>query len=595
MEIVFQIRRTDYSMIGYSSAGNAWWQINCDGQDYWEYFTFNWNNNPAWSWWTVARKSFTIYHNSDGTKSINFWAKYKTYINPDYFEASGSATLTTIPRYANITSFKLDSSDTTSARFSWSADKSISKLWYRLDNGGWTEIGVNNSFTVSGLAPSTTHTLDISVRNAQSGLDSYSSKVAFSTKAIATLVNSPFRFTVGQDVTFSISNPANHNAFLRLYVQNGSNWQLLYGKYIGTASSHTVPTSSYADTIYKIYTTSTTASMKVEIGLSANGTEYKNTYTGTGTISDASPTPCGGNAWVEPSSIREFFGDIISGLSAWGDGVIVAIKQKSTPQKYASISYYDVRFNNVTKRVYEDTSKSELRVLFDTPTTAGQYYATITTTDSRGLQAGVMFRPPIVIYPYKPPILNVELNRENNFLQTTAIGLRGYASRITKDGTDKNSNITIEYRYRQKGASSFNSYQVIAASKNISGEDFRFDYSNASFISLDIRLDYDFQFRITDSVTSRTFSVFVSRGVPIMTVADNGKVVINAPPSNDILKNPNALIVGTDITATDRAGRQREVLSEITKRISFTNGMVEPQDVMDDTLWAPIIQTITLS
>lgn len=98
--VAFEFRRTDYSYSGWNLEGNAYWYIKCDGQSSGNrYFTFQWSVGQN-VWKEVGRQGFTVKHNADGSKSISMSAYifFGNGVSPGSLSASGSATLTKIPR-----------------------------------------------------------------------------------------------------------------------------------------------------------------------------------------------------------------------------------------------------------------------------------------------------------------------------------------------------------------------------------------------------------------------------------------------------------------------------------------------------------------
>lgn len=98
--IAIDFRRTDYQYYGYNLDGDAYWIIKVDSQSTGNVnFTFNWTI-PQNQWKEVARRSFTVTHNADGTKAINLSGTiyFGSGVSPGTLTASGKATLSTIPR-----------------------------------------------------------------------------------------------------------------------------------------------------------------------------------------------------------------------------------------------------------------------------------------------------------------------------------------------------------------------------------------------------------------------------------------------------------------------------------------------------------------
>lgn len=276
--VTFQIRRTDYAMIGYNYEGNAYWRISCDGQSTGnKYFTFDWNYHPQNQWWTVGSHTFTVAHNGDGSKHIGFDGYYYTGISPSDLGASGSATLTKIPRYANITSFKNTETTVNSATFYWTADSNCDVLQYSLNNGSTWSNASGSTFSISGLSPGTNYNIKIKVRRTDSGLYTTSNNISFTTKSIARISNSSLSMNIGDSLSLSFSNYGNNKSFLRFYAQKtDGNWQQIATVSNIQAASYSWNLSSYSSTLYSLCPNSNSLKIKVICGVSLNGREYTN-------------------------------------------------------------------------------------------------------------------------------------------------------------------------------------------------------------------------------------------------------------------------------------------------------------------------------
>jgi len=65
--------------------------------------TYTTGTIAAGGWYKLGSKNFTVPHNSDGSKDITISASFTNDVSPSSGSASGSMTLTKIPRQANIT------------------------------------------------------------------------------------------------------------------------------------------------------------------------------------------------------------------------------------------------------------------------------------------------------------------------------------------------------------------------------------------------------------------------------------------------------------------------------------------------------------
>lgn len=125
----------------------------------------------------------------------------------------------------------------------------------------------------------------------------------------------------------------------------------------------------------------------------------------------------------------------------------------------------------------------------------------------------------------------------------------------------------MKYRYAEAGKAFTNSYTTVTGitSKDISSSDQLAAYvkntaANPFIKNLAIEKSYNFEFVISDRITSITESFMVDKGIPIFMPCDNGKVTVGMLP--DVNSNAD-FQVGTDIMATDIGGKKRLILEEL--------------------------------
>ncbi|MBC5688241.1 hypothetical protein H8S37_04765 [Mediterraneibacter sp. NSJ-55] len=598
--ITFQIRRMDYSMNGYNYEGTANWSIACNGSHSGnQYFNFNWGGTPAGTWWTVGSYSFKIPHNSDGSKTISYSAYFYTGITPESFSASGSKTLTKIPRYAKITTFKVTSTTQTGATVTWNTDATCNALYYSLNNGSWKSISVAKTFSLSGLAPGTSYTLKIRVKRSDSGLTTDSSNTTFSTLPIATISTYPITFNIGSPLVLTFQNYNNNASFLRLYQKNTSDSWVKITEVTGIQqSSYTWNLSSFATTMYNNTPNSNTSDIKIICGVVLNEKEYTNEYLGTANVVNSNPsftTFVFGNT-EEMSS--EMLGSTLSMITYVGNlRVSISTANKAIAKNGASISYYNISVSNsngditILKKVNETTSN--LAADFGNFQTAGSYSIKVEAVDSRGNISNLVTKN-FVVYKYHTPTITVTLTRVNNFEKETGVTILAYLSRVYTTA-NKNALSSLKYRFREQGGG-WSSYFTLSPSIATSNDDFKITYTHDLFRNLEIQKAYEFEFVITDKIQAVTSMQTVGQGVPLMTIADSGTVLVNEIPTMENLENDCSFLVGSDILARDSLGTQRKILEEITNKITFSETIeAEPQNTMNDTIWCPILATITLS
>lgn len=187
---------------------------------------------------TLVSGSKTITHDSDGSKSITISADcdlpYGDSWGPDWGSASGTAVLTTIPRYMDYVYVSQRAKSSSSISLDWSCSHARDWTQYSINGGSWKDAqdyvySENKSgyFAIGGLSPNTTYSIRVRVRRTDSGLWSSSSSLSVKTyaKTIPTIslssktVNS---ITVSSGCNVSVSST---KYILRHYDGNWGSWQ----------------------------------------------------------------------------------------------------------------------------------------------------------------------------------------------------------------------------------------------------------------------------------------------------------------------------------------------------------------------------------
>ena len=589
--LTFQIRRLDYKMVGHSNYGTAYWMIDCDGQSSGQqFFSFNWNSTPAGTWWTVGSYSFEIPHNSDGSKTIWYNAYYATTISPSAFSASGSSVLTKIGRYAALTEFKVSSATQTSAVINWNADALCDSVSYSLNNGSWISTSGLN-FSINNLSPGVSYTVKIQVRRQDSQLSTTSNTISFTTLPIATISSTPITCNIGQNIDLSFTNYAYNASFLRLYQKNTEDeWILLQEVTDIQASTYSWDISELSSTMYANTPNSNSSEIKIVCGTTLNGQEYTNEYLGTANVINSDPTINDFTFENTDTISSDMLGNTTSMITYYGN-LRVTISNKAVAKNAATILYYNISVSNGStvnlKKV--DESTSQVYADFGNYQTAGSYSIRVEAVDSRGNISNLITKN-FVVYKYHKPTLTATLTRVNNFEKETGITLLGYVSRVYTT-SNKNALVSLRYRYRESGGN-WSSYSSISATSSTVDDDFRITFTNDLFLTLDISKSYDFEFEIQDKIQPVTISQPVGQGIPIMCVADSFTVLMNEAPTSENLQNDNNLLVGSDIVVRYN-GKQYPVMESIHNKIMFSE--LEPENMIDDSIWAQIRATITLT
>ena len=162
----------------------------------------------------------------------------------------------------------------------------------------------------------------------------------------------------------------------------------------------------------------------------------------------------------------------------------------ATSKNSATISKYEVTFNNVTK---SRTSAGDLD--FGTINLSSNATATLKVTDSRGNTATTQIT--VIIDDWVLPSGLISLNRKNNFYSETYLKVDGTYSSLN----GKNS-MSIQYQYKKVSDSSYSSLATL--SDNVE-----------ETIDLDNNYQWDILVIISDNIGTTTYNLFLDRGMPI--------------------------------------------------------------------------------
>ena len=206
-----------------SNVGNLWYN---GGRVY------NYAGNNSTRDLGLASSSFTIGHNADGTQSLSMSGGIDAY-QSGRSSGSGAWALPTIPRYANINSWNLNTITDTSINVTVYTDKTCDAIDYSINGSGWIR-GYNGgftgaSFTIGGLQPGTTYSIKVRVHAADSGLWTESGLQSATTQAF---VISSLTAPATTDTTADLKAVVNYTADLLQYrVQGNSTWTDVAGDF----------------------------------------------------------------------------------------------------------------------------------------------------------------------------------------------------------------------------------------------------------------------------------------------------------------------------------------------------------------------------
>ena len=228
----------------------------------------------------TASGDITVTHKDNGT--LNGYAQARWIKTGSYGGMPNSANLntantalTTIARYANITSYSVSKRSATSFSVSWGADVSCDAVQYRYKTsssssyGSWTGAS-GTSFNIGSLSANTTYNVQIRVKRTDSQLWTESSVATQTTNKLPTQsLNNKTETTIKMNWSSDVT--ASHIWFSH---NNGANWYDV-GNVNATSGSYNI-TGLSANTTYNIKTRVRRSSNSIDEDTSALAvTTYK--------------------------------------------------------------------------------------------------------------------------------------------------------------------------------------------------------------------------------------------------------------------------------------------------------------------------------
>lgn len=527
----------------------------------------------------IASKTVEINHNSDGKKSITIDATGG--ISGTSFTSSHCPTKTidldTIPRYAETTIGAISSAQTT-VTIPWSSNATLNALRVYV-NGTLTNTldnlsAMSGTVTVGGLEPNTSYSIKLEGQRKDSNLWKYSDDETITTQPI-TSISSNINFTIGNNLTLTFNNYNVKQFYLTLHVLNSSNeWEQVLSTSKMQVSSYVWNLSSQASTLYSKLKNSNSIDIQIRCYTETGTNELKYTsQSGTMSINVSNNLP------TTPSITCENTDSVSYGVLGNKSyiptnraGMKLKINTLSSAKNSSSIICYMLNVTNASGVIVNSSTLSSVTSAPHTVdlgnfTVAGIYTATVYAVDSRG-NVSNNAKATFTVLNYGAPRVTVNLARQNNFERSTSLNLTIVYSNLKINGTSKNTNISIKYRYGAVG-SSYSNYVTIPLSNftlSDKGEYTEGKLKTAITLILDQKTSYNVQIQICDSLTSSTpfnYDSLVGQGIPIMAQMDSGHVSVGMVPD---LTSEVLLQVGSDIMVTDSDGVKINIL-EFLKQV----------------------------
>lgn len=479
---------------------------------------------------TLKSGSFTVTHNTDGNKSISYSFKVTDTSGQSYTcgnaSASGSMTLTAIPRYLSITSLYVSNTTETTAVVNWRVSDPRDSTYYSFDNGA-TWIGSatdgeslasdlkSGTFNIANLTANTTYTIKVKIKRTDSQLWTVSDAVSFTTYNYPHCTDSP-NFTIGNNHSLTFYNPLSRSISIYLVLADGS---VIGGDTITGTSLSGYTNDFWQNALYTSIPNATSGKYKVRVvyGSVTKTRDNGNTYSVRGN---------------ETPTINTFYyvDDNSTTVALTGNNQHIVQNYSSLVAKVGSATA-NKGAGGISKYVVECNGKSVQS------TTAGNLTIgainsnrnvdlKLTVTDTRGLTASKTIT--VTMLAHSTPTAIVTLERLNNYEDETYLTVDGSVSSLNSKNT-----MAIKYRYKLSGGS-YGSYVTVA------------DRTKQT-LSLDKNNAYIFEVVVTDALGSTFTKEYVlNKGMfPLFIDTKKNSVGINCFPEHDDSLEVNGLDIST--------------------------------------------------
>lgn len=488
------------------------------GATYWDSYAF-----PAAKGSTSG--TITVAHGSDGKKSITVGFSTRVYYSTAQ-EYGGSMTLTNIDRTAPTVTLATSNITASSVKITVTASTTANRWWYSTNGGSsWVEFnstdGTSKEYTITGLTPNTSYSIQVCARKKTNDVDGYSSKTSVKTLG-GSVISSVSAFTADAataKITMSVT-VYNTSYTHTLVIKNGSTTVLtITGLSLSNGSNTITLTAAQRSTVLAAM-----SALK-----SFTGTFTLTTYSGTtqiGTASSKTATVQTTSANSAPTFTAFTFEDSnATAVGVTGNNQILiqnisTLKltlTAATAKNGATISSYSVVAGSKT------ASGTTTTITVGTIPDSGTVPVIVTAIDSRGYTTAVTVN--ITVLEYEGiNITEYTMRRVNEVEDTTQVTIGGDITPVTIGGVNKNSLRYLYYRYRKTSDSAYNSYKDITSSTEY--DDSGFNFESDEWLSLDADYSYYVQFLVTDKLTSDTVTITVPQGTPLLALRRK-KVGIN--------------------------------------------------------------------
>lgn len=487
-------------------------------------------------------KTYTVRvaHNTNGTKTgvalSASWRFSGTYSGTSIGTITASTTIDLDALDRTAPTVSCSTSNITANGFKISATSSATAdIWQYSTNGGtnWTQFsttaGTSANTTLSSLSPNTTYSVKVRARKKSNQVYGTSSAVSTKTLGGSTIGSVSTLTADAATVSISMSTTVYDASYTHtLQIKNGSTVYLSITGLtwsVGTATRTITLTAAQRTTLLtamaSLKSFTGTFALLTYSGSTQIGTTATKTATVQTTSANSAPTMGAFTFYDGRSATAAVTGN--DQLFIQGYSYLYVTPATATAKNNATISTYSATCNGVT---LSNTTGAVINL--GTVDKSGTLDVVVTATDSRGYTVSKTQQITVIAYA-KPKVSSVTLRRTNDIEAEMQLVFNGSISPITIDGTQKNSLLYVQYRYKLTSATSYGSYTSILSSVTQSGTSFSF--SNLELCSLDANSSYDFHLYIRDQLnTMSALSLYfvVPQGTPLVALRKQ-KVGINTP------------------------------------------------------------------
>lgn len=404
------------------------------------------------------------------------------------------------------------------------------RLW---DRNTRTYYNLNNNTgsgttTITGLNPNQTYAFELWAcgRDGNEYGGSHPGQT-ITTLGKSSIGNSP-SYTIGSSFVLNISGYSDsftHTATFTIGGYSFSKSNLRRGNVT------IVPTAAENDAMYAQMTTVLSRGMTISLTTYVNGTSI-GSNSGSGTVSI--------NTGINTPTVNSFVYKDVNALSialTGNDQYVLQNVSKlqisginATMKNKASLSKFRLEVSGAT---YENTATT-----INTNTITSNTQMSVKAIDSRGLQGGLN-KSFALFVPYSVPnVSEFTLLRTNGIETEATLTLKGSYSLISINNVNKNSIISIKYRYKATTSTTWSDLKAITPV--ISSTSFSFKNIIGNF---DVDTSYDFEAHITDKITTKIEKTILVVGKPSLSIRKSS-IGINKVPTAGVALD----VEGTSVT-----------------------------------------------